>query len=317
MKVPKENRKQYQAEMNKVIDNDIITIRKKVDEANAKAKNIYQAFLQDKNQMKRNYDFYNQLDNLGLEIGSVEFDLYLNLIKTTGKYLDIKNTVPATDYAGTLSDFIRPYMKKNKIDCAKIDKQIEYNRIKRQEIDNIRIKIYNYSLQYEETKAKNFYEKNVEPKVNNTQPQALMNTIMSFQPFRTNVFYYGNPVVIQIFQDGFLADLAPGQDQFQSVIFVQDRNSSRLLRGDYFDPFLPVKFTGRYFTYTNIYGERRVVPIFNVYLPTYKKQSLPQIKETFYFAAKPHWDGSALNNHWAIDHISLLNERRLYYSRWK
>jgi hypothetical protein len=317
LKIPKEHKKQYQAEIYEVINTNIDINRKKVDAASIKARNIYQAFLKDKNQMKRNFDFCNELKDLIGEISTAEFYLYLNLINTTDKYISIKNLMPATDYAGTLSDFIRPYMKKNKIDCTKIDEQIAYNQTKVQEIIDIKVKIYTYSRKYEETKAQNFYKKNIETKLKSEPAEAIMDSIVNFLPFQRNVLYIGHPVVIQIFQDGFLADFAPGEYQYQSVIFVQDKDSRKLLAGDYFDPFLPIKFTGRHFTYTNIYGERRVVPIFNVCLSTAKSQVLPQIKDTFYFVKKPHWDASAVNNPWAIDHIELLNERRLYYSKWK
>jgi hypothetical protein len=174
-----------------------------------------------------------------------------------------------------------------KIDCTKIDEQIAYNQTKVQEIIDIKVKIYTYSRKYEETKAQNFYKKNIETKLKSEPAEAIMDSIVNFLPFQRNVLYIGHPVVIQIFQDGFLADFAPGEYQYQSVIFVQDKDSRKLLAGDYFDPFLPIKFTGRHFTYTNIYGERRVVPIFNVCLSTAKSQVLPQIKDTFYFVKKP------------------------------
>lgn len=314
LKIPKEHKKQYQAEIYEVINTNIGINRKKVDAASIKARNIYQAFLKDKNQMKRNFDFCNELKDLIGEISTAEFYLYLNLINTTDKYISIKNLMPATDYAGTLSDFIRPYMKKNKIDCTKIDEQIAYNQTKAQEIIDIKVKIYTYSRKYEETKAQNFYTKNIVPKLSMEEPENLINVFRLKAPLEVNKFYWCNPQIIQIFSQGFLADVAPGS-YFDTVIFVQDSNSNKLLLGDTFFICLPLKFTGKYLQYTTILGEYKNVPIFNVFIPAQvKKQILPQIKENFYFIQKPIYTDTQQSSFWGIEHIEVLNERRIYYS---
>ncbi|MBQ8886697.1 MAG: hypothetical protein IJY61_03255 [Candidatus Gastranaerophilales bacterium] len=59
------------------------------------------------------------------------------LIDVTANFNDIENKIPATDFAGTLFNFLYPYFKGNNIDYRKYDELTKYASIKIKEIDSM------------------------------------------------------------------------------------------------------------------------------------------------------------------------------------
>lgn len=58
-----------------------------------------------------------------------------DLINITGKYYDIKNKIPATDFAETLFDFLYPYFETNNINYSKLQKIKLYQNDKVNKLD--------------------------------------------------------------------------------------------------------------------------------------------------------------------------------------
>lgn len=118
----------------------------------------------------------------------------------------------------------------------------------------------------------------------------------------------------------FLADTGVEYYNRHGVIYINANDSRRLLAGDWFEPYLPVKFTGRYFYYRNYYGETRKAPMFNIIFPISdnNKPPLPQITEKFYFASKPTYEYPKPNRTYPIpDYIEVGNERRMRYIKFR
>lgn len=318
-KFPKEQRKQYKIEIEQKLDIEKEKAKQEADKIYNQAFSLYQVFNQDKNHMKRNYEYFKKIESLTNEFNTIEFNIYLSLIDITEKYTPVKNQLPATGYAGELGYFIHPYFDKNKVNYNKLDEIISYNASTLRKIDSFRWEIYKYSHEYETKKINNFYNNVVVPYLETAEPVHLKDIQIKEKQFKTNVFYYGFVTVFQILPQGFLADSAPGQIYFNSIIYVEDKDSYKLLNGDNFNPFLPLKFTGRYFDYVTIFGEKRRVPVFKVFLPTYQNISIPKIAEPLYFAEKPEW--KSRTPHFNIEHIYLMNPRRGYigeiHPRWK
>lgn len=319
-KFSKDIQQKYSNEINSIILSETIKKKNEANEVLQKAQGIYNAFLQNKNQMKLNNDYIIQLSECEMMAETPEFELYLQIIDATEKYADIENEIPATDYAGALADFIFPYLKKNKVshfkdllvfssDIATIISQItEYKTI-----------ISEYSHKYEKAKIENFYNKTILPRLEATKLTNLFYVFMYNESPKVGVHYFAKPEVIQILTNGFLADL--GASYYNSVIYVKDNNSKKLWVGDVFDPFIPLKFTGQYFYYTNLFGERRKAPIMVIAFPSCTNKTLPQIGETFYFEEKPHY--SYNNSNYCSKDIYVINDRRAYYNggnpyfKWK
>ena len=312
-KFPKEQRKQYKIEIEQKLDIEKEKAKQEADKIYNQAFNLYQVFNRDKNHMKRNYEYFKKIESLTNEFNTIEFNIYLSLIDITEKYTPVKNQLPATGYAGELGYFIHPYFDKNKVNYDKLDEIISYNASTLRKIDSFRWEIYKYSHEYETKKINNFYEKNIAPKIKE-EPGDLAILFQAKVPLKTNEYYWCRPQIVQIFEDGFLANVAPAATYFESVIFVQDPDSNKLLPDDCFSPYLPLKFTGRYFQYRTILGEHKTVPIFNVFIPANeKKQALPQIKETFYFAQKPIYKDIQQSMFWYINHITVFHNMRVIY----
>ncbi len=314
--------KTYANEIETLISNEIGKSLEEVNVWYLKANTIYAQFLKDKNQMKRNYDFVTTLTLYEEDIASPEFDLYSKLIDITKKYdIFIEDKIPATGFAGTLYDFLIPYFKKNSVNYTKLDELSDDIAIKAEKIEKFKTDIYDYSRKYEETKIDNFYKNVISPRLEATKLTNLHYILMYNAAPKTGVLYFAKAQVNQIISGGFLADLNPDQDNYNSVIFVKDNNSNKLLMGDVFDPYLPLKFTGQYFYYVNYYGEKRKAPIMIVSFPSCASKTLPQIGETFYFAEKPHY--SYNNENYCISNIYVINDRRAYrnmgnpYMKWK
>lgn len=86
------------------------------------------------------------------------------------------------------------------------------------------------------------------------------------EPLVKNVTYTAFSSVLQIFNNGFLADISRGNDTRMErfTIFIEANDANKLMAGDTFQPPLNLKFTGRYYNYKNFYGETMSVPIFYI-----------------------------------------------------
>ena len=321
-KFSKELQKAYADEVETFVSNEL---DKSIEEANTwylKANTVYAQFMKNKNHMKQNKDFITTLELYEEDITSPEFDLYKRLIDITKKYdSNVENEVPATGFAGTLYDFLVPYFKKNNVKYSKLDDLSTFIAIKAEKIEGFKNEIYNYSYLYEQNKVDNFYNKVILPKLEATKLTNLFYILMGNGKPKIGVHYFAKPQVIQVLSGGFLADLSAYQEQYNGVIYVKDSNSNKLMAGDVFNPFLPMKFTGQYYYYKNFYGESRQVPIMVVAFPACSNNALPQIGEQFYFAEKPHYTYN--NEDYCIKGIYVINDRRAYrnvgnpYMRWK
>lgn len=297
LKVPKQQLKQYQNEMETVISNEASIMRNEVQKIDVKAENLYQLFLQDKNQMKRNLELYNKLEDLEREINAPEFYFYLKLIDTTDKYISIKDKVPATGYSGALYDFIYPYLKANKISSAtKISDGINKNCDTVAKIDYYMDEINSYSQAYETKKAENFYKNNVSNKLENLDEEL---QFYGTRNLNTKTIYISQLKIFQIFPNGFLARIFNGEGK---LIFVKTTLANNLEYGDVFIPYLPIKYTGTLTSYTTLVGSKNTVPVFELVTPQEfkKRTTLPTIGENFYFVPKPEWKKS-------LESVSVVN----------
>ena len=265
-KLPKNQRKIYVQEVEQLINNDTIQVKKNVDKIYKSSMQIYNTFLKNKNQMKINNDYVNQLDNMIDEVSGANFYLYIKLIDTTDKYISVKNNVPTTDFAGSLHTYIYPYLKKNKIEnIDKLDELFSYIAFISKEIENIKQSIYDYSVEYETTKNQNYLNK-FKKRIGHLDDDILF---QQTGELNKNIIYTTRAQVFQILSNGVLASTATGQG---ATIYIQTSKAQDLVYGDVFLPCIPLRFTGQYYTYTTITGIRNYVPIFKEVLPAeYKK----------------------------------------------
>lgn len=289
IEIPKEKRAEYKIAIEKIIADEVPKAKIEIDKTYNSAYKEYQIFLQDKNQMKRNSQYIIDLEGYSKGTESPEYYLYLKLIDKTGEYVNMREKVPNTDFIVDLAECIYPYLKKYKIsNTNELVDLSNYGEARAKAIDAFHKEIYDYSLKYEENKANNFYEMHVANKsidLDNTL------SFRGYSALKTNVIYISKINVLQILDNGFLGITYAGQGK---TIYVLTNSSYRLSHGDILIPYLPVKYTGRYYTYKNLYGEYLKVPMFTEVLPLEYKKSMAYIKigEPFYFAEKPEWSST-------------------------
>ena len=310
--IPKELRKQYKADMtqavNKILDGKNIeglTYREYFTKAYSDDVNWYNnIFLQNKNQMKRNYEFNTkvnfQLGEINDNLMTKSFDILKPVID---KYnLEICNNCNAEEY------IYSNYLKKYRIPRAKEYKKFVTDSGKYViAISEIRDIVYNYSTDYETKKVENFYNNVVKSQIDKNQPY-WVNPYLVQNRWDTKTRYAGYATVIQILKGGFLVDFAPGSynPYFNTVAFIKANDSYKLKYGDRFDPYLPFKYTGQYYTYRTYSGERKSIPVFVISMKQ-KPINLPQMGDTFYFVEKPNW---GKQHDYSLDKLYVMNERR-------
>lgn len=302
-KLPKEQRKKYQTEIQTLIEQKVTTGKECTDKIYNEALALYQNYSQNKNLMKHNYEYTQKFNDLARSIEGLEFSLYLDLIDTTDKYIPLKNNIPATDNGLVLLDFIYPYLKNNKIkNRNSISGLSHYINNKAIEIDKLRNEIITYSRNYETQKERNFYN----TKVRKYEIQDLQDwTLPGYSGILIkNKFYSATATVKYVLSTGVLADLT--QDG-GVLIYIKTSKPSQLAIGDIFVPYLPVKYLGTDYTYTNILGGKNSVPAFQEVLPQEFKQKMviPKVSEQFYFIDKPVWEHP-------LSKVELQNPRLAY-----
>ena len=127
----------YKSQIENTIEEEFPKTKKLIDIEVANAKKAYKKYLKDKNKKEniKEYIFIMQDYQRGIE--AHEFMFLSKLIDITAEFDNIKNKIPATDFAGTLFDFLYPYFKKNNINYKKYNELSEYAAIKIKEIDSM------------------------------------------------------------------------------------------------------------------------------------------------------------------------------------
>lgn len=118
--VSDEYKTQYKNEIEKTIIREIPKTKKNIDKEVLAANKVYNKALKDNNRTQNidNYIFIIQDYQRKIEVCDVNFISLL--IDITNKYININDKIPATDYAGTLRDFIYPYFESNNINYEQI-----------------------------------------------------------------------------------------------------------------------------------------------------------------------------------------------------
>lgn len=301
-KFPKEQRKKYQTEIQSLIEQEVVSGKENTDKIYNKALSLYQNYLQNKNLMKRNYEYTNKLNELARSTESFDFRLYIDLIDATDKYVSISKDVPATDDSTTLLNFVYPYLKNNKIKNGDLTVELSnYASGKAIEIDKLRNEIITYSREYEKAKANKFY-------INKVRNNGIINLDNKFAlrqyDLSKNLIYTTMAEVIQIVPGGILANTISGDGP---TIYIKTGATQKLEFGDKFNPFLPIKYLGTNYTYTTLFGNRNSVPVFQEILPQEYKQKtiIPKINEQFYFIEKPEWENT-------LEWVGLVNPQLTY-----
>lgn len=257
---------------------------------------LYNDFLANKNIMKRNNDYVEKFMQNSATIDTLADCINEDLSPLFVKYRFISNEI---ENSGTNNfEFLyRNYFKKYKIQGYEEFKELFAlaNNTQNTVLD-LRQEIIKYSKTYEAIKAQNFYKNNIMSKMEDLSTVLLQNF-----PLNTDKIYLGKMRVIYVYPNGFLADV--GSEAFYNpvILYVQSSLSKKLAYGDYFDPFIPLKFTGQYKTYTTMANSKNTVPIFREMSLSEYRNSIPKIKETFYFIPKPEYKIE-------IDSIQLVNE---------
>ena len=133
----KRNIELYKFEIEKTIKKEIPKTKKLIDKEFSNAQKAYKKYLNDNNKMRNIEEYVFLMQDYQRGIESYEVIFLSKLIDITAKYNNVENKIPATDYAGTLFDFLQPYFKENNINYEKYTELSEYVSIKISEIDNL------------------------------------------------------------------------------------------------------------------------------------------------------------------------------------
>lgn len=217
----------------------------------------------------------------------------------------------------TLAYIEKNYLLKYKVKGIQdLHALIRYTAQVHDNFENWGEEIKTYSINFEKDKVANFYAKYIQ-KLEHRPP--ITDIFLYKGDIPRDVVFFSNPMVIQILPNGFLANV--GNDNFyNAIIFVQANDAHLLDYGDYFDPYLPLQFTGRYYTYQTIVGTYKRVPIFKIVLGQPNK--IPNYKEPLYFIQKPDYNYLNENDRYFPEHINLINEQNIYkygdlYRKWR
>ena len=131
--IPIEKSQQYKYEIEQIINQEVPEAIKKVDRIYKKAKEAHKIA----KEQPGNLSLAENLYSCERIIGEPEFYLYIKLIDVTNKYVQIKDDIPPTGFAGTLYDFLYPYFKNNNINLTTLDKLVNYVGIKHTEIQKM------------------------------------------------------------------------------------------------------------------------------------------------------------------------------------
>ncbi len=138
--IPKELSKQYKAEIEQLIETQYPIAIREIEETSAQAHIMYLQVLKNKNLYM---DYVS--NNFDMNIDNGQFYLLSKIIDATNEYVNIKNdTALATDYVGSLLDFLDPYFKDNKINKNKLNFIGSLVSIKAKEIEKEQNILYKF-----------------------------------------------------------------------------------------------------------------------------------------------------------------------------
>lgn len=313
-KIPKKVIPNYQTDMEKALEK-IITGKNAPNDKTYKdyMDDLYQqdytwyktVYLPNKNQMKRNSDYTDIIMKHSSELQAFSEYFWKDIEPVIIQY-NLKMDERSNYFEYLYQHYLKPYNIALADEFMELVNSVQPNQYKLLEL---RTEVVNYSRAYEEKKAENFYNKFVVPKIPSVSSVNLADDwLWKNNKFRTDLIYYSRPRIVQVFSDSFLADCSyDTYDAGYKTFLVKDKESYKLDINDNFVPILPLKFTGQYYSYTTILGQKKRVPVFTVYIA--KAISLPQITENFYFAAKPNFNDDLKNIY--MGPITLFN------SSWK
>ena len=127
----------YKSQIEKTIEEEYPKTKKLIDIEFTNAKETYKKYRKDKNRQENFDEYVFSMQDYQRGIEAFETIFASKLIDVTRNFSDIENKIPATDFAGTLYDFLKPYFNENNINYKKCDKLSEYTAIKIKEIDNL------------------------------------------------------------------------------------------------------------------------------------------------------------------------------------
>ena len=134
--IPKELSKQYKNEITKAINKKYNFTLRKINKISKNAEKMYFKVLKNKNLYPEFCS--NQFE---MQIDSPMFYLLSDLITITNKYtIFAEEDIPATDFSGTLYEFLLPYFIDNEIDMDKINNIRELSAEKYKIIEEYYIK---------------------------------------------------------------------------------------------------------------------------------------------------------------------------------
>ena len=127
----------YKSQIERTIEEEFPKTKKLIDIEVANAKKTYKKYHKDKNKKEKidEYIFIMQGYQRGIE--AYETIFVSKLIDVTANFNDIENKIPATDFAGTMFNFLLPYFQENNIDYKKYNELSKYASIKIKEIDSM------------------------------------------------------------------------------------------------------------------------------------------------------------------------------------
>ncbi|MCM1338934.1 MAG: hypothetical protein NC191_04625 [Muribaculaceae bacterium] len=116
--------KQYQIEIQNIIDSEYAQIIKDIDKLALDAKKLRNKILQEGFNLE---DYFNLTLLAEVCVSASDLDLYAKLMKTTQeKYLGIRYQPIGTDSTNPIGQYLYPYMKDNNIDRKKLIDIIDY-----------------------------------------------------------------------------------------------------------------------------------------------------------------------------------------------
>lgn len=118
--IPADKSKQYKAEVESIINKEVPRAYKQIDKIFVDTKVTYMRALKD----PYNKDLREKLDTetVTAKFDGPEFSIYLDIIETTQKYVDIKNEIPPTSHSFALAEFIHTYLEDNNINYQELSK---------------------------------------------------------------------------------------------------------------------------------------------------------------------------------------------------
>lgn len=123
--IPANKSKQYKAEVEQIINEEVPKAKQEVYKIFAQAQNAY------RNKSIEDLHTYDDF------IGQPEYDIHVKIIGVTNNYAAVEKDLFATGDPGALYDFLYPYFKDNNVDLTKLYELINLCGIKQKEIEQM------------------------------------------------------------------------------------------------------------------------------------------------------------------------------------